>query len=90
MKQMPLIGEKLAQSGLSEDEAAKLGITLGRGMFFLQLLEIGDKYHYTGKGVKLGDADKAIFRYLPEGSEKYRVIYGDLSVKEVSEENLPK
>jgi hypothetical protein len=90
MKQMPLIGEKIAQSGLSEDEAAKVGITLGRGMFFLQLLEIGDKYYYTGKGVKLGDAEKAIFRYLPEGSEKYRVIYGDLSVKEVSEENLPK
>ena len=94
MKQMPLLGEKLAQSGLSEEEGAKLGAKLGttlpRGMFFLQLLETEDKYHYAGKGVKLGDADKAIFWYRPEGSEAYRVIYGDLSVKEVSEENLPK
>jgi len=94
MKQMPLIGEKLAQSGLSEDEAAKLGAKLGmtlpRGMFFLQLLETADKYHYAGKGVKLGDADKAIFWYRPEGSEAYRVIYGDLSVKDVAPENLPK
>jgi outer membrane lipoprotein-sorting protein len=90
MKQMPLLGEKLAQSDLSEEEAAKLGITLPRGMFFLQLLETEDKYHYAGKGVKLGDADTAIFWYRPEGSEAYRVIYGDLSVKEVSEENLPK
>lgn len=90
MKQIPLIGEKLAQSGLSKDEAAKLGMTLPRGMFFLQLLEIDEKYHYAGKGVKLGDADKAIFWYQPKGSENYRVIYGDLSVKEVSEENLPK
>jgi len=90
MKQMPLIGEKLAQSGLSEDEAAKLGMTLPRGMFFLQLLETEGKYHYAGKGVKLGDADKAIFWYQPEGSTTYRVIYGDLSVKDVSPENLPK
>lgn len=90
MKQMPLIGEKLAQSGLSEDKAAKLAMALPRGMFFLQLLEIDDKYHYAGKGVKLGDADKAIFWYRPEGSDTYRVIYGDLSVKDVLEENLPK
>jgi hypothetical protein len=94
MKQMPLLGEKLAQSGLSEEEGAKLGaklgITLPRGMFFLQLLETEDKYHYAGKGVKLGDVDKAIFWYRPEGAETYRVIYGDLSVKDVSEENLPK
>lgn len=90
MKQMPLIGEKLAQSGLSEDEAAKLGMALPRGMFFLQSLETEDKYHYAGNGVKLGDADKAIFWYRPEGSDTYRVIYGDLSVKDVSEENLPK
>ena len=94
MKQMPLLGEKLAQSGLSEEEGAKLGAKLGttlpRGMFFLQLLETEDKYHYAGKGVKLGDADKAIFWYRPEGSDTYRVIYGNLSVKDVSEENLPK
>jgi len=90
MKQMPLIGEKLAQSGLPEDEAAKLGMTLPRGMFFLQLLETEDKYHYAGKGVKLGDTDTAIFWYRPEGAETYRVIYGDLSVKDVAPENLPK
>lgn len=90
MKQIPLIGEKLAQSGLSEDEAAKLGMTLPRGMFFLQLLETEGKLHYAGKGVKLGDADTAIFWYQPKDSTTYRVIYGDLSVKEVTPENLPK
>jgi len=90
MKQMPLLGEKLAQSGLSEAEAGKLGMTFPRGMFFLQILETDGKFHYAGKGVKLGDADKAIFWYLPEGSETYRVIYGDLSVKDVMPENLPK
>ncbi|MHC4734039.1 MAG: anti-sigma factor family protein [Planctomycetota bacterium] len=90
MTQIPLIGEKLAQSGLSEDEATKLAMAVPRGMFFLQLLEIDGKYHYAGKGVKLGDAEKAIFWYKPERSKNWRVIYGDLSVKDVDPENLPK
>ena len=38
----------------------------------------------------IGDAGKAIYWYQPEGSETYRVIYGDLSVKDVTPENLPK
>jgi hypothetical protein len=91
MKTMPLLGEKLVQSGLSDEEVGKkVGMIFPRAMFFLQTLEIDGKYHYAGKGVKLGDADKAIFWYRPKGAEKYRVIYGDLSVKDVSKEDLPK
>ena len=91
MTQMPLIGEKLVQSGLSDEEVGKkVGMIFPRGMFFLQLLELDGKYTYAGKGVKLGEADKAIFWYRPEGSETYRVIYGDLSVKDVAPEDLPK
>jgi hypothetical protein len=90
MKQMPLLGEKLVQSGLSDEEVGKkVGMIFPRAMFFLQTLEIDGKYTYAGKGVKLGDTDKAIFWYHPESSDNYRVIYGDLSVKEVSKENLP-
>ncbi len=90
MKTMPLLGEKLVQSGLSDEEVGtKVGMIFPRAMFFLQILEIDDRYHYAGKGVKLGNADKAIFWYRPEGSDTYRVIYGDLSVKDVSKENLP-
>jgi outer membrane lipoprotein-sorting protein len=49
----------------------------------------GSDWHYAGKGVKLGQADKAIFWYRPAESETYRVIYGDLSIKDVAPENLP-
>ena len=90
MKQMPLLGEKLAQLDLGDDEKSQLEMKFPRGMFFLQLLETDGKYHYAGKGVKLGEADKAIFWYQPKDSTTYRVIYGDLSVKDVSPENLPK
>jgi len=90
MKQVPLLGEKLALLDLPDDEKKQLGMKFIRGMLFIQIYESQGKYHYAGKGVKLGDADKAIFWYLPEGSETYRVIYGDLSVKDVAQENLPK
>ncbi|MBA7669707.1 hypothetical protein ES703_77840 [subsurface metagenome] len=61
-----------------------------RGIGFVSKLPSESDLHYAGKGVKLGDADTPIFWYRPEGSETYRVIYGDLSVKDVAPENLPK
>ena len=86
-KLLPQIEAKLAESVVSEAEGTQKGMSLGKGMLFHMRLK--DR-HYAGSGVKVGEADKAIFWYLPEGSETYRVIYGDLSVKDVTPENLPK
>ncbi|MBA7688505.1 hypothetical protein ES703_96988 [subsurface metagenome] len=87
MNLLPQIEAKLAESVASPEEGTQKGMTLAKGMLFIMGLK---DQHYAGKGVKLGDADKAIFWYRPEGSETYRVIYGDLSVKDVAQENLPK
>ncbi len=87
MKQLPQIEAKLGESVASAEEGTQKGMALGKGMLFIMGLK---DHHYAGNGVKLGDADKAIFWYLPEGADTYRVIYGDLSVKDVTPENLPK
>ena len=87
MKQLPQVEAKLAESVTSAEEGTQKGMALGKGMLFVMGLK---DHHYAGNGVKLGDADKAVFWYRPEGSETYRVIYGDLSVKDVTPENLPK
>jgi hypothetical protein len=65
--------------------------TVNRGiiMFAHGLPEDAD-WHYAGQNVKFGDAQTAIFWYRPEGSDTYRVIYGDLSLKDIAQENLPK
>ena len=63
---------------------------INRGIMFAHTLPEDCDWRYTGKDVKFGDADTAIFWYRPEGSETYRVIYGDLSVKDVAPGNLPK
>jgi len=87
MKQLPQIEAKLAESVASSEEGTQKGMTLAQGMLFIMGLK---NHHYAGSGVKVGEADKAIFWYRPEDSENWRVIYGDLSVKDVTPENLPK
>ena len=61
-----------------------------QGMLFYGMLTSANDTQYAGKDVKLGTPDRPIFWYKPTGSEKYRVIYADLSVKEVPLEELPK
>jgi hypothetical protein len=91
VKIAPLLGEKLKQSNLSEEEGTRTGMTFGRGlMFFQMIVEEGCNWHYAGAGVKLGEAEKVIFWYQPQGSETYRVIYGDLHVEDVKADQLPK
>jgi len=90
MKQMPTLVQKVTAMQVSEAEGTKIGMGFAKGMLFHQILESQGQWKYTGAGVKLGDAAKAIFWYQPQGSQTYRVIYGDLSVKDVAQENLPK
>jgi len=90
MKRLPEMVEKAQQKGVSEEEIGELGTRLGRAMIFHQILESQGQWHYVGAGVKLGDADKAVFWYQPKGSPTCRVIYGDLRVEDVAPEDLPK
>jgi len=91
MKQMPVLAGKLQQMNISEEEGTEMAMRVARGMLFHQTLETrGGDWHYAGKGVKLGDADKAIFWYRPTDSQTYRVIYGDLRVEDVTPEGLPR
>ena len=91
MKEVPMLGQKIGKLNLSEEQATQMGMAFGKGILFHQMIDTrGDDWHYAGAGVKLGDADKAVFWYQPEGSENYRVIYGDLHVEDVVLEDLPK
>ena len=46
-------------------------------------------FRYLGKGVTLGDADRFVCWYKSKDTGKYRAVYGDLSVKDVSPDELP-
>jgi hypothetical protein len=89
IKMAPTIGEKFDKLPIPDDEKTALGMKLSKGLMFIRFFQGQGKWHYAGKGVKLGDANTAIFWYRPKDSQTWRVIYGDLSVEDVTEENLP-
>ena len=61
---------------------------VARGLGFLQELPPDVDWHYAGKHVRLDTPDRPIFWYRPTGNKRYRVIYADLHVEEVSAEAL--
>jgi hypothetical protein len=63
---------------------------MARGLRFVMTLPPGADWHYTGATATFGDATKPIFWYRPSGSATYRVIYADLSIRDVAPANLPK
>ena len=53
------------------------------GLMFVQALPAGSDWHYVGGGVELGEADMPICWWKPAGSQTYRVVFGDLSVRDL-------
>ena len=69
-----------------DPKSLELAMSLGRVMGFRNELK---GYGYKTDGVKLGDANKVVFWYKPEGSDKYRAVYADLHVGDVAADALP-
>ena len=61
-----------------------------QGFKFYTTLKPENDPHYVGGGVKLGTPDRPILWYKPTDAEKYRVIYADLSVKEITTDEAQK
>jgi hypothetical protein len=48
-----------------------------------------DSFHYVGSNVELGRADRLVAWYRPRNATSYRALYGDLTVKDIDEAELP-
>ena len=82
---------KISEIERTKEEKMQHMTKMTRGIQFVMMMKPENDWHYVGNGVELGDADTAICWYRPQGSQTYRIIYGDLSfVKDVASENLPK
>jgi hypothetical protein len=66
-----------------------------RGIYRAPVLQFVDdqtapsSFHYVGAGVRVGQADRLVAWYRLRNGTKYRAIYGDLSVRDVTEAELP-
>lgn len=78
--------QKSVKEFFEQADGPKTSLVIARAIV---LIAQHGEAHYAGKGVKLGDAETAIFWFLPKDAETYKVIYGDLSIKDVAEEDLP-
>jgi outer membrane lipoprotein-sorting protein len=96
--ELPNVVMEMAKSGkfgpdqpTAEDEGFvhATAMKTARAMMFVMKLPAESNSHYAGENVKYGDAETPIFWYQPAGSQTYRVIYGDLSVKDVAPSDLP-
>ena len=57
--------------------------TLARGFGFALALAEQTEATYAGEGIQRSMVDTPIFWYKPEGAAKYRVVYADLSIKDL-------
>ncbi|TKJ35459.1 MAG: hypothetical protein CEE38_14900 [Planctomycetes bacterium B3_Pla] len=57
--------------------------------YFVRLPK-GSEWQYVGEDVQLGDAKKPVCWWKLPDSKTYRVIYGDLSIRDVEPSDLPK
>lgn len=77
------------KKGLDKQEATadqqREAIKIARGFQFVLMLPKEADAYYARSGAKYGDAERAVLWYKPTGSEKYRVILADLSVREAHE-----
>ncbi len=77
------------KKGLDKKEATteqfQETIKIARGFQFVLMLPKEADAHYARAGAKYGDAERAVLWYKPTGSDKYRVIFADLSVREANE-----
>jgi outer membrane lipoprotein-sorting protein len=65
-------------------------IQVSRGIEFVnQLTARKCEWAYTGKGVQRADKDTPVFRYRPPGAHNHRVIYADLTVRDVPAGEAP-
>ena len=99
---MPMLSKEIIQNVMKsiedagepkevgEKQAKDLADAYQRLILF-QAMRMGDAedWKYFGGGVKLGDGDSAIMWWRPKDAQTYRVLFGDLTFKDVAPEDLP-
>ena len=60
-----------------------------KGIFIVQKKKVEGNWGYAGQDVVLGQAERIICWWFDEETESYKAIFGDLSLGDVTEDQLP-
>ncbi|MCY2927282.1 MAG: DUF2092 domain-containing protein [Planctomycetota bacterium] len=77
-----------ASGSVREQKAAYRAISRGL-RFATAMTQAGNKWHYGGVGVRLGDRSRLVCWWKRAGAAGYRAVMGDLTVREVTADELP-
>ncbi|QDV24501.1 leucine-rich repeat domain-containing protein [Aureliella helgolandensis] len=86
--------EKQFNEGNDAERAAALqkvqefGSAVGRAMAFQFSIKPENAWNYFG-GAQLNEADRPILWYSPDADDNFKVLYADLTVQDVTRDNLP-
>jgi hypothetical protein len=70
-------------------DAETLGAVQSVARLLMATKNLKGGFGYKSDGIKLGDANKILLWYRPEGATHYRALYGDLHAGDVTEDKLP-
>ena len=76
---------KLLKDQKPDEKVMAEAVGIGRGMHFAMMLPLSADAHYAGKGLKRTGPKSPLFWYKPTGSEKYRVVWSDLTASDAGE-----
>jgi hypothetical protein len=82
-------GDETPTSTYMDEKAKEMYRTCLRGLAFIDLVAENGSWQYRGQGVKLGDGAAPVCWWQTPGSATYRVIYGDLQIRDVEPARLP-
>ena len=87
----PELGSKVEQAakGKNEQEHQAMTQKMVRMILFVSIQAKTNRFQYAGKGVKLGDAAKPIAWWRQGDGSTYRVLFGDLNLKDLLASELP-
>jgi hypothetical protein len=71
------------------EKTQRMTLTLLNMWKFVQSKEAEGDWHYDGEGVRFGDADTPIAWWKGNSPNTYRVLYGDLTLRDIDAESLP-
>ncbi len=75
---------------LDEGGSEAFANSMTRCMMFVMTMKAECDWNYSGKDVKMGSARTPICWWKPEGSNTYRVVFGDLKIRDMAPEELEK
>jgi hypothetical protein len=88
MKEGKLIEKKTSDPDEEQENMQTFVRSCQGAVIFVTKMKSSNDWNYAGENIKLGDSETAIAWYKPEKSKTYRVIFGNLQVKDMTEEKL--